>query len=222
MKSKVTILGNIVVLLFFAAILGKQSGIAWLSASPFQIGTTILLSLAESIGILLCLKLIVEGGATFRNAVLPLLLFTTLYLLILGTYLLSLFWMPKLYAMTYEAAPELVIPKYLNKLYQGDPKPEKQMQCAAAIYDLYGITVPYQNGDAGYSLYEPTQKDLKSWKEMQSATKSGEESLKVLGMIYKQSCIMCIIYLSSFFSVLLIGTIAIALKRKPTPPTQSP
>jgi hypothetical protein len=210
------------VLLIVAQYAGKSSGIPWLSGGAFQRGTAILLCFSESLGIFLCLKLIFEGKATLRKTLLPLLLFSFFYLTVLGTYLAGAFYFPRMYASCFDVVDEVTLPLMTRKLYQRKLSSEQERITALAIYRLHGIAVPYKKDGSTYSLYEPSPKDIESWKEQESTRKSANESLKKIQLLQKDFSELSIIYISSFFSVLLIGAIAFALKRKPTVPSQSP
>jgi len=85
---------------------------------------------------------------------------------------------------------------------------------AYAIYRLHGIAVPYKKDGSTYSIYEPSPKDIESWKEQEFTRKSAGENLKLIQLLQKDFSELSIIYISSFFSVLLIGGIAFALKKK--------
>lgn len=224
-KSRFFSLGTLVTWCLFLSLakdLGKITGFVWLSEGSFQRVASILLPLSESLGILICLKVIIEGKATIRKTMIPLLFFLILYLSVLGTCLYSSLYTPKIYAFTAESVNEVTLPPLVKKLYQGNLQPEQERKAAVAIYRLHGIAVPYKKDGMNYSVYEPTQKDIESWKSSETTHKSAEESLKMLQYIQKEFPIQSIIYISSFFSVLLVGAIAFALKRKPTLPTQSP
>jgi hypothetical protein len=210
------------VFLYYSKDLGKFCGLLWMTEGSFQRVASILLPLSESIGILICLKAIIEGKATIGKTMIPLLFFLILYLSVLGTCLSSSLYIPKLYAFTAEAVNEVTLPPLVKKLYQGNLQPEQARKTAACIYQLHGISVPYKKDGSTYSVYEPSPKDIESWKRSERSLKSSEINLQMLQYIQKEFPIQSIIYISSFFSVLLIGAIAIALKRKPTVPTQSP
>ena len=209
------------VFLYYSKDLGKFCGLLWLTEGLFQRVASILLPLSESLGILICLKVIIEGKATIGKTIMPLLLFLILYLTALGTFLFSSLYTPKIYAFTAESVNEVTLPPLLRKLYQGNLQPEQERKTAACIYQLHGIAVPYKKDGINYSVYEPSQKDVESWKSSDKTHKSAEESLQMLQYIQKEFPIQSIIYISSFFSVLLIGAIAFALQRKPTVPSQS-
>jgi hypothetical protein len=202
----------------FSKPLGKFLGFVWLTEGSFQIVASILLTLSESLGILICLKVIIEGKATIGKTVMPLLLFLILYLSVLGTCLFSSLYTPKIYAFAAESVNEVTLPPLVKKLYQGNLQPEQARKTAACIYQLHGIAVPYNKDGSTYSVYEPSPKDIESWKRSEKTHKSAEENLQMLQYIQKECPIQSIIYISSFFSVLLIGAIAFALKRKPTIP----
>ena len=224
-KSRFFSLGTLVTWCLFLSLakdLGKITGFVWLSEGSFQRVASILLPLSESLGILICLKVIIEGKATIGKTMIPLLFFLILYLSVLGTCLYSSLYTPEIYAFTAESVNEVTLPPLVKKLYQGNLQPEQERKAAVAIYRLHGIAVPYKKDGMNYSVYEPTQKDIESWKSSETTHKSAEESLKMLQYIQKEFPIQSIIYISSFFSVLLVGAIAFALKRKPTLPTQSP
>lgn len=208
--------------LSFAKDLGKFCGLLWLTEGSFQRVASILLPLSESLGILICLKVIIEGKAKVGKTIMPLLLFLILYLTALGTCLFSSLYTPKIYAFTAEAVNEVTLPPLVRKLYQSNLQPDQERKTAACIYKLHGIAVPYKKDGINYSVYEPSQKeDAESWKSSEKTRKSAEDLLQQLQYIQTEFPIQSIIYISSFFSVLLIGGIAIALKRKPTSPTQS-
>jgi len=215
-------LGTLVVwcfFLFLAQDLGKKSGVVWLSGGAFQRGTAILLCFSESLGIFLCLKLIFEGKATLRKTLLPLLLFSFFYLTVLGTYLLAgAFYFPRIYASAFNVVDEVTLPLMTRKLYQRKLSSEQERITALAIYRLHGIAVPYKKDGSTYSLYEPSPKDIESWKEQESTRKSANENLKMIQLLQKDLSELSIIYISSFFSVLLIGAIAFAIKRNPASP----
>ncbi len=210
------------VFLYYSKDLGKFCGLLWMTEGSFQRVASILLPLSESIGILICLKVIIEGKATIGKTIIPLLFFLILYLSVLGTCLFSSLYTPKIYAFTAEAVNEVTLPPLVKRLYQGNLQPEQERKTASCIYQLHGIAVPYKKDGINYSPYEPSQKDVESWKSSETSHKSAEEGLQMLQYIQKDFPIQSIIYISSFFSVLLIGAIAFALKRKPTVPSQSP
>ena len=210
------------ILLSLAEVLGKKSGFAWLGGGTFQRGTAILLCLSESLGILLCLKVIIEGRATIRKTLLPLLIFSLFYLSVLGGCLVAALYTPRLYTIAFDAVNEVTLPPLVKKLYQGNLQPEQERGTATAIYQLHGIAVPYKKDGTTYSLYVPSQKDIESWKKEEIGLKSAGESLKRIELLQKEFPTQIIIYIFSFFTVLLIGGIAIGMKRKPLPPTQSP
>jgi len=105
-----------------------------------------------------------------------------------------------------------------RKLYQRKLSSEQERITALAIYRLHGIAVPYKKDGSTYSLYEPSPKDIESWKEQESTRKSANENLKMIQLLQKDLSELSIIYISSFFSVLLIGAIAFAIKRNPASP----
>ena len=223
-KSRFFSLGTLVTWCLFLSCskdLGRITGFVWLSAGSFQNVASILLPLSESLGILICLKVIIEGKATIGKTLIPLLLFLILYLTCLGTYLFSAVYTPKIYAINAEAVNEVTLPPLVKKLYQGNLQPEQARKTAACIYQLHGISVPYKKDGSTYSVYEPSPKDIESWKRSERSLKSSEINLQMLQYIQGECPILSIIYISSFFSVLLIGAIAFALKRKPTPPSDS-
>lgn len=210
------------VFLYYSKDLGKLCGLLWMTEGSFQRVASILLPLSESLGILICLKVIIEGKATIGKTIIPLLFFLILYLSVLGTFLFSSLYTPKIYAFTAESVNEVTLPPLVKKLYQGNLQPEQERKAAVAIYRLHGIAVPYKKDGMNYSVYEPTQKDIESWKSSETTHKSAEQSLQMLQYIQKEFPIQSIIYISSFFSVLLVGATALALKRKPTLPGKSP
>ena len=216
-KSRFFALGTLVmwcVLIFLAQDLGKKSEISWLSGGAFQRGTAVLLCFSESIGIFLCLKMIFEGKATVRKTILPLLVFSFLYLSILGTYLAGAFYSPRLYASCFDVVDEVTLPLMARKLYQKKLSSEQERMTAYAIYRLHGIAVPYKKDGINYSVFEPSEKDNEFWKEEESTRKLAKENLKMIQLLQKDFSELSIIYLSTFFSVLLIGGIAISLRRK--------
>jgi hypothetical protein len=208
--------------IFIAQKAGKSSEITWLNGGAFQRGTAILLCFSESLGILLSLKVIIEGKATITKRILPLLVFSFLYLSVLGTYLAGAFYYPKLYTSCFDVVDEVTLPLMIRKLYQNKLSSEQEKMTAYAIYRLHGIAVPYKKDGSTYSLYEPTPKDIEAWKKEESIRKATKENLKMIQLLQKDFSTLSIIYISSFFTVLLIGGIAIGMKRKPLPPTQSP
>jgi len=125
------------------------------------------------------------------------------------------------YSFTDESSNEGTLTPLLRKRYQGKLQPEQERKTAACIYQHHGIAVPYKKDCINYTVDEPSQKDVESWKSSDKTHKSAEESLQMLQYIQKEFPIQSIIYISSFFSVLLIGAIAFALQRKPTVPSQS-
>lgn len=206
--------------LFIAQKAGKSSEISWLNGEAFQRGTDILLCFSESLGIFLSLKLIIEGKATITKSILPLLVFSFLYLSVLRTYLVGAFYFPSLYSSCFHAVDEVTLPLLVRKLYQKKLSSEQERVTAYGIFLLHGIAVPYKKDGINYSLYEPSEKDTEKWEETASARKSAEENLKTIQLLQKDLSEQSI-YISSFFSVLLIGGIAIALKRKSIPPSKS-
>jgi hypothetical protein len=152
-------------LLFAAQKAGKCSEITWLSGGLFQRGTAILLCLSESVGILLSLKVIFEGKATVAKRIVPLLIFSFLYLSVLGTYLAGAFYFPRFYAPAFDIIDEVTLPLMIRKLYQRKLSSEQERMTAYAIYRLHGIAVPYKKDGPTYSIYEPSPKDIESWKE---------------------------------------------------------
>ena len=210
------------IFLYYSKDLGKFCGLIWLTEGSFQRVASILLPLSESLGILICLKVIIEGKSTIGKTMIPLLFFLILYLSVLGTCLSSSLYIPKLYAFTAEAVNEVTLPPLVKKLYQGNLQPEQARKTAACIYQLHGISVPYKKDGSTYSVYEPSPKDIESWKRSERSLKSSEINLQMLQYIQKEFPTQSIIYISSFFSVLLIGGIFFAFRRNPLTPSESP
>ena len=119
--------------------------------------------------------------------------------------------------------PRLHIPSLLSDMQEAETELHRKV-IARSIYTLGGVAIPYQTDSGTYTVYSPTEEEVKFWTGTRELEVKKRHIINLLDSQLKQLPWLASLYVGSLFLTFALGLPILAKKKSkqtPNPPSSS-